>query len=142
MIKRNLNFASTTLELPEYVECLTQTQIDDIRKKSNINEKIVGIGVHPVDKNISLVVATGEVKIFNAAEFYIPEGRYIPQPDGNTVYLPNELGRWSSHTDGFIVQAKWLIENSKSSLSNAELFLNNKSLGKFKFDSIVETNNT
>ena len=73
MIKRNLNFASTTLELPEYVECLTQTQIDDIRKKSNINKKIVGIGVHPVDKNISLVVATGEVKIFNAAEFYIPE---------------------------------------------------------------------
>lgn len=129
-----IQLGTTVIKVPDFIVCLSQEDIDSITRESDKHEKIIGAGVHP-DNTVMFILATGEIRTFNQDEHLIPSGPYIPQEDGYTVFLPNDNRRWPSHTRGFTVQSSWLIKRSKPALAGAELLVNDKSLGKFDFDS-------
>lgn len=105
---------------------LTQDQIDAI---TSTDDNIVAAGMHPRDGKVMLVLSSGRIMMFDADSYFIPRGRYVPGADGRTVFLPNEEGRWPGTSKGFTVQSSWLISKSVSAISEAELLLNNQSLG-------------
>jgi len=125
-----LLFGKSSVQIPSYVVCLSQEEVNKARAEGHSDEKIVGAGVH-IDEKVTLVLATGQIKIFDPKEFFVPAGPYIPQEDGYTVYLPNIDNRWPGPARGFFVQSHWLILKSRSAFFDAELFVNNRSLGKF-----------
>ena len=127
-----LQIGSMSLRIPDYVVCLSDEEIKKVRSEGQPSEKIIGSGVH-ADGKVTLILASGEIKIFNPAEYFIPEGPYIPQDDGYTVFLSNTNNRWPAPVKGFSVQSSWLIQKSSSAFVGSELLVNNKSLGKFDF---------
>ena len=128
-----ISLGSTTITVPSYVVCLDQENINTIRKDSDLSERIVGAGTH-FDGTVTFILATGQILIFDPAQYYIPDGPYLPQEDGFTVFLPNNNGRWPGPSRGFSVQSTWLIKRSKHGIVGAELFLKDKSVGKFDFE--------
>lgn len=126
----NLFFGKTSLSVPDYVVCLTQEEVNKVRAEGKLDEKIVGAGVH-YDCKVTIILATGQIRIFDPKEYFIPAGPFIPQEDGYTVYLPNIDNRWPVPTRGFSVQSSWIVQKSRPAFVDAELFVNNKSLGKF-----------
>lgn len=132
-MKSQIQIRATTLELPAYITHLKQDEINTIVASDDPSEKIVAVGMHPRDGKVMLVLSSGLIKTFDADSYYIPRGRYIPSTDGSTVFLPNEGGRWPGTSSGFTVQSSWLISKSESAFSEAELLLNNSSLGIMQF---------
>jgi len=129
---REVKIGSFELELPDYISCLSQEDIDKLQGE-NCSSKIVAAGMHPRDGKVTLVLASGKILIFDGDSYYIPRGSYIPQPDGETVFLQNSTGRWHHTVSGFTVRSAWLISKSTSAMADAELLLKNKSLGTLMF---------
>lgn len=126
-----LTFPNIEIKIPAYITCLSQEEIDKLRIEGNLNEKVIGAGVH-VDGTVTLVLASAQIRIFDPVQYFIPVGPYIPQADGHTVFLPNVSNRWPTPTRGFSVQSTWLVKRSQTALSGSELFVNKRSLGKFE----------
>lgn len=132
-MKINIRIGSLSIDLPAYMSCLHQEEIDSIVSSTNEDkkQKIIAAGVHPTDGIVTFILASGQIISFDGDSYYIPRGRYIPQADGNTIFLPNEFKRWPIDTKGFSVLSSWLISKSSSLLTgiDAELLVSNISLG-------------
>lgn len=127
-----IQVGSSVIELPSFIICLLQDDIDKIFNSEDKKEKIIGAGVHP-DGTVVFILGTGDVVLFNQKEHLVPSGPYVPQDDGYTVFLPNDNGRWPGNSRGFTVQSSWFIKRCKPALAGAELLVNEKSLGKIDF---------
>ena len=115
---------------------LSQKEIDEIIEGITDNSiKIVSCGVDPSDGDVSLITSNGELRIFSPKEYYIPPGDYIPQSNGEEVFLPNVEGRWPGTFDGFKVKSKWLIDHSETALKAADLYVGDNYLCEIKASS-------
>lgn len=132
-MKSKIILESLTFELPSYITHLTQDEIHAINSLDNDSAKIVAAGTHPADQKVMLILLSGIIMSFDAASYHIPRGRYIPSPDGKTVFLPNKDNRWPGTCPGFTLQSNWLISRSTFAISKAELLANNNSLGIIQF---------
>jgi len=123
---------SLEIKIPSYLTCLSQERINALLKLDDLNDRIIASGVDPKDGKVVLILASGIIMLFDGDSYYIPRGRYIPNPDGKTVFLSNENGRWPGTVEGFNVESAWIIAKSVSALKNSELFVNDKSFGTFE----------
>jgi hypothetical protein len=115
---------------------LAQDEINKIIENIIDNSlKIVSCGVDPRDGDVSLIISNGELRIFSPKEYYVPPGVYIPQSNGEEVFLPNDNGRWPGTFDGFKVKSKWLIEHSETALKAADLYVGDNYLCEIKASS-------
>jgi len=110
-----------SVELPSYVVRLSSEEITGIVSGPDANTKVIAAGTDPRDGMITLLTATGKVMIFDAAKFYVPPGPSLPVPGGTKVHLPNVDGRWPGMEDGCLVDAAWMLQNSRSGLLGAVL---------------------
>ena len=123
---------SLEIKIPSYLTCLSQERINALLKLDDLNDRIIASGVDPKDGKVVLILASGIIMLFDGDSYYIPRGRYIPNPDGKTVFHSNENGRWPGTVAGFNVESAWIIAKSVSALKNSELFVNDKSFGTFE----------
>lgn len=129
-----LKINTTELMIPETFDCLEQNKIEAIVSSGqNLDLRIIAANQNPKDKIVTIVTAAAHVLLFNAEKFFIPSGKFIPQDDGYKLFLPNDNRRWPIPNPGFYVDSSWILSESNSALSNAELFVMNRSLGKFSF---------
>jgi len=121
------------LELPDYMSCLNQEEINAITSQGDVENKIIAAGSHPKDGKVTFILGSCKILIFDGDSYYIPRGRYVPKSDGCKVFLPNDNGRWPDNFKGFTVDSSWLIEKSDALESKAELLVSDKSFGTFEF---------
>jgi hypothetical protein len=108
-------------ELPNY---MTRILPENISRDSNKNNVIIAAGADPSDGKITLVTLSGNVFIFDARSFYIPDGPAVPDRGGCAVFLENVNGRWPGSVPGFWVESDWILQKSVSALEGAILQTN------------------
>lgn len=109
-------------ELPNY---MTRILPEDLPKEINDKSQIIiAAGTDPSDGKITIVTLAGQVLIFDARGFYIPDGPAVPANGGTSVFLKNINNRWPGDSPGFSVDSKWIIEKSTSALNDAVLHTN------------------
>jgi hypothetical protein len=123
----------SVVELPAYMNCLTQDEIDALLQTTDV--RIVACGVHP-DGTVMLLTTEVEVRIFDEKSFTIPSGDYLPSTDGLSVLLPNVGGRWPGSSPGFVVASKWMIDSSEPALGSASLLVADTYLGEIDISSV------
>lgn len=125
---KNFKLKDISFDLPLYMNVLDQIEIDEIITTNLLlDDKIIACGIHP-DGTLTIIIASGDVKIFNPAEHYIPLGEYKPIDNGDKVFLPNNNNRWPDDSNGYIVESKWLLERSENALNLVSLFVNDSYL--------------
>jgi len=130
---RQISLKTFSLEIPNFISCLSQNEIDKILERDDADSKIIAAGVHPKDGKVMIILASCRILSFDGDSYKIPRGRYIPHVDGDSVFLPNENGRWSAAVEDFSLSSKWIIKKSVSASTDSQLFINNKSIGTFEF---------
>lgn len=130
---QSFNVNGSEVDMPEYMYYLTQEEIDVVSASEDRGKKIVAAGVHP-DGSVLLVTGDPEVRIFNPAEYHVPPGLYIPDPDGTTVFLPGTSSRWPGGS-GFTVDSTWLLDHSQPALSVADVSVGDMYLGEINTES-------
>jgi len=118
--KTEIEVGKTQIELPHFMAVLKKDFLDRVIKSEKSHEKIIACGLHPEDKKVTIVTGVGSVLIFDPSKFFIPEGPYVPHPNGEKVVLINENGRWVIEEKYFELPSAWLIKNSTSALQNAK----------------------
>ncbi len=100
---------------------MTRLAPEEISRAVAAEHIIIATGSDPVDGKITIITLKGKVMIFNAREFYIPDGPAIPVNGGIEIFLENVSGRWPGAASGFYVDSKWIIEKSTSALVGATI---------------------
>lgn len=104
---------------------LDQLHIDNMSSSSiDRSHCIVAAGTN-VDSSVTFVTLEGDVVVFDPIDNCVPPGEYIPMPNGNQVFLPNDNERWPTGIPGFIVESEWLLNRSKSALEDTSLSIDN-----------------
>jgi len=126
-VKNNIRLGGSCIELSDYMNSLTQEDIDSLPRDSTT--KIVAAGVNKQGEVI-LVTQTADVYTFRPNVYHIPPGDFAPCASGKQVFMPNEAGRWPGESQGFYVDSQWLIDRSNPSLSRARLYVGDTYLGE------------
>lgn len=103
-------------ELPHYVVRLTPNEVDHTG-----GDVIIAAGADPKDGKITAVTLSGRIVLFDARNFYIPDGPAVPCNGGKEIFLENIEGRWPGESLGFYIDSKWIIEKSTPALKGAKL---------------------
>lgn len=120
---KQIRIANFELEIPDHLNVIDQESITSLFCLEDNHLRIIAIGVDPRDGKVTLITASGDIRIFDAKSEGIPSGDYVPTPDGLHVILPNENNRWPESFSAYRVQAKWLIEKSVSGFDGMSISL-------------------
>ena len=120
---KQIRISNFELEIPTHLNVIDQKSIDKISRLEDNHLRIIAIGVDPRDEKVTLITASGDIRIFDAKSEGIPSGEYVPSPDGLCVILPNENGRWSQSFAAYRIQSSWLIEKSVSGFDGMSISL-------------------
>jgi len=122
----NFEFESqnSTFSLPQFMTKLCKEDFELACSSEDKNVRIIAAGTDPQDQKIVLLTASGKVLVFDARKFYIPPGPSEPSEGGSKIFLKNIDGRWPGNSEGFLVNASWIIDNSSSALEDAIILTN------------------
>ena len=109
---------------PPYVRHLSVEETSVAKASEEKQFLIVSAGTDPVDNKMLLFTASGEIFLFDARKYHIPDGPSYPSNQGKEIFLPNENGRWPGPSAGFSVDSKWVLNKSVSALAGSTLTTN------------------
>ncbi len=114
--------STAEFQLPGYMVRIAE---EDVTKEEIPGDHVViASGADPVDGKIMIVTLSGRVLLFDAREFYIPDGPAIPYNGGKEIFLENTDGRWPGDSNGFYMDSKWVVEKSVPALTGATIKIN------------------
>lgn len=128
MHKRSVK--SKEIELPDHMNSLPQSIIDDIIIQNNLS-KIISCGVHPNDKSLCLITPDLDIKFIQPNGSLIPRTA-IPSHDGSRIAITFE-----SFDEIYAIDSQIAIAVSKSNFAKNNDIQISSSQGDFSIEGSV-----